>query len=88
MTDNLNRLPQAMGLARRAARVMQQNVAASLVVKGLFVILAPLGFVTLVVAVAADMGMSLLVTLNGLRLLGRDREHHDPAPACTDECCR
>jgi Cd2+/Zn2+-exporting ATPase len=32
-------------------------------------VLAPLGLVTLVMAVAADMGMSLLVTLNGLRLL-------------------
>ena len=35
----------------------------------MFVVLAPLGLVTLVLAVAADMGMSLLVTLNGLRLL-------------------
>ncbi len=50
---------------------MRQNVVASLAVKALFVTLAPLGLVTLVLAVAADMGMSLLVTLNGLRLLRR-----------------
>jgi Cd2+/Zn2+-exporting ATPase len=53
---------------------MRQNVIASLAVKAVFVVLAPLGLVTLVLAVAADMGMSLLVTLNGLRLLrGRPR---------------
>jgi Cd2+/Zn2+-exporting ATPase len=93
MTDDLERLPRAMRLARRAARVMRQNVVASLLVKGLFVILAPLGFVTLVAAVAADMGMSLLVTLNGLRLLGRSqllepRKEPERLPACAEECCR
>jgi Zn2+/Cd2+-exporting ATPase len=54
-------------------------------------VLAPLGLVTLVMAVAADMGMSLLVTLNGLRLL-RERRGvaapvSAPAAACTDDCC-
>ena len=69
MSDDLRRLPDAVGGARRALGVMRQNVVASLVVKGVFVVLAPLGLVTLVMAVAADMGMSLLVTLNALRLL-------------------
>jgi Zn2+/Cd2+-exporting ATPase len=86
MTDDLDRLPEVMRLARRAAGVMRQNVVASLAVKGLFVILAPLGFVTLVVAVAADMGMSLLVTFNGLRLLGRQAP--DRPDGCADGCCR
>jgi Zn2+/Cd2+-exporting ATPase len=72
MSDRLERLPAAIALARRALAVMRFNVAASLVVKGLFVVLAPFGLVTLVVAVAADMGMSLLVTLNALRLLRRE----------------
>ena len=48
---------------------MRANVIASLAVKAVFVVLAPFGLVTLVVAVAADMGMSLLVTLNAMRLL-------------------
>lgn len=52
---------------------MRENVIVSLAVKAAFVVLAPLGFVTLVLAVAADMGMSLLVTANGLRLLRRAR---------------
>ena len=73
MSDDLGRLPGAVTGARQASRVMRQNVVASLAVKAVFVVLAPLGLVTLVMAVAADMGMSLLVTLNGLRLLRRSR---------------
>ena len=67
---------------------MRQNVIASLAVKAVFVVLAPLGLVTLVMAVAADMGMSLLVTLNGLRLLRRRAPVPAAAsPACADGCC-
>jgi Cd2+/Zn2+-exporting ATPase len=69
MTDELDRLPLAIAHSRRTLRVIRQNVVASLAVKGVFVVLAPLGLATLVMAVAADMGMSLLVTLNALRLL-------------------
>jgi cation transport ATPase len=71
--------------------VMRQNVIASLAIKAVFVVLAPLGLVTLVMAVAADMGMSLLVTLNGLRLLherrGAAAPVAPPTAACTDDCC-
>jgi Cd2+/Zn2+-exporting ATPase len=73
MGDDLSRLPMALALARRAVRIMRQNVVASLLVKGFVVVLVPFGLVTLWMAVAADMGMSLLVTLNGLRLLRTDR---------------
>jgi Zn2+/Cd2+-exporting ATPase len=76
MSDRLERLPEAIALARRALSIMRVNVIASLIVKGLFVLLAPFGLVTLVMAVAADMGMSLLVTLNALRLL---RSEHTSA---------
>jgi Zn2+/Cd2+-exporting ATPase len=58
MSDRLDRLALAVGLSRRALGIMRANVLASLMVKGLFVLLAPFGLVTLVVAVAADMGMS------------------------------
>ena len=71
MSDRLDRLALALGLSRRALSVMRVNVVASLAVKAVFVLLAPFGLVSLVMAVAADMGMSLLVTLNALRLLGR-----------------
>ncbi|MGB0121665.1 MAG: heavy metal translocating P-type ATPase, partial [Solirubrobacterales bacterium] len=71
LSDDLGKLPEAARQSQRALSVMRQNVIISLVVKGVFVVLAPFGLVTLVMAVAADVGMSLLVTLNGLRLLGR-----------------
>jgi Cd2+/Zn2+-exporting ATPase len=80
MSDDLHRLPDAIARSQQALRVMRQNVIASLAVKAIFVVLAPLGLITLVIAVAADMGMSLLVTLNGLRLLGR---HTTPARTAT-----
>lgn len=68
---------------------MRFNVVTSLVVKGVFVLLAPLGLVTLVMAVAADMGMSLLVTLNALRLLRRDAPSHKTpvGPGAETSCC-
>jgi hypothetical protein len=56
ISDDLTRLPDALTGARQAIRVMRQNVVASLVVKAVFVLLAPLGLVTLVMAVAADYG--------------------------------
>jgi Cd2+/Zn2+-exporting ATPase len=91
MSDDLARLPGAVTGARQATRVMRQNVIASLAIKAVFVVLAPLGLVTLVMAVAADMGMSLLVTLNGLRLLRRQRTagapEGPPTATCTDDCC-
>jgi Cd2+/Zn2+-exporting ATPase len=73
MSDRLDRLPEAIALARRALSIMRANVIASLAIKAVFVVLAPLGLVTLVLAVAADMGMSLLVTLNAMRLLRASR---------------
>jgi Cd2+/Zn2+-exporting ATPase len=73
MSDDLGRLPEAINLARRAVGVMRQNIVASLLVKGAVLMLVPFGLVTLWMAVAADMGMSLLVTANGLRLLRRAR---------------
>jgi Cd2+/Zn2+-exporting ATPase len=98
MGDDLVRLPDAIALSRKAVRIMKQNVTVSLVSKALFVVLAPLGYVTLVTAIAVDMGISLLVTTNGLRLLRRPRTGSrprtestaaisNPKPPATDACC-
>jgi Cd2+/Zn2+-exporting ATPase len=73
MSDRLEGLPEAVTLSRRALSIMRANIVASLAVKAVFVVLAPFGLVTLVIAVAADMGMSLVVTLNAMRLLGDRR---------------
>ena len=69
MTDELSRLPWLIGLSRRTLRVIHQNVAVSLVVKAGFVALTVAGVATLWGAIVADMGVSLLVVANGLRLL-------------------
>lgn len=71
MQDDLIRLPDLITTSRRAQRVIRQNIAFSLLVKGLFLLLALPGLATMWMAVFADMGASLLVTLNGMRLLRR-----------------
>jgi Cd2+/Zn2+-exporting ATPase len=68
MQDDLPKLAEAVVLSRTAERVIRQNVAVSIAIKGLFVVLAPFGLVALWLAVLADMGTSIAVTLNGLRL--------------------
>jgi Cd2+/Zn2+-exporting ATPase len=71
MGDDLGAVPETIRLGRRTTRVIWQNIVFSVVVKAIFLILAPLGLVTLWLAVVADMGTSLLVTANGLRLYRR-----------------
>ena len=73
MADDLSQLPFTIGLSRRALRIVQANIGLSLAIKGLFLLLAIGGAATLWMAVFADMGMSLLVTLNGLSVLGYGR---------------
>ena len=73
MQDDLPKLAEAVRLSRSAERIIKQNVVVSLLIKGLFVLLAPFGLVVLWLAVLADMGTSIVVTLNGLRLFRRGR---------------
>lgn len=69
MGDDLSKLGWLVRHSRRTLRVIRANVAASLAVKALFLILALAGRASLWTAIAADMGVSLLVVLNALRLL-------------------
>lgn len=69
MGNDLRQLPQLFRHARRALSVVQQNVWFALATKAIFLAMASLGYATLWMAVAADMGATFLVTLNGLRLL-------------------
>jgi Cd2+/Zn2+-exporting ATPase len=73
MQDNLAHLPQALRISQQAGRIIRQNIGVSLLVKVIFLALTLPGLTTLWMAVFADMGISLLVTLNGLRLLRPDR---------------
>ena len=73
MQDDLPKLAEAVRLSRSAERIIRQNVVVSIAIKGLFVLLTPFGLVALWLAVLADMGTSIAVTLNGLRLFRRGR---------------
>jgi Cd2+/Zn2+-exporting ATPase len=67
MQDNLSHLPVAVRASRRALGIIRQNIAFSLGVKAVFLVLTLFGWGTLWMAVFADMGASLLVTANGMR---------------------
>jgi Cd2+/Zn2+-exporting ATPase len=71
MADDLGKLPFAVRLSRRARSIIRQNVALSLGIKAVFLALALAGVATLWMAVFADVGASLIVTFNGMRLLRR-----------------
>lgn len=67
MADDLSKLPVALQVSRKTLGIIKQNVAFSLVIKAVFLVLAIGGWATLWMAVAADMGSSLIVIANGLR---------------------
>ncbi|MDT8859547.1 heavy metal translocating P-type ATPase [Alkalihalobacillus sp. MEB130] len=69
MKDDLSKLPFTVLLSRKAKRVIKQNITLSLLLKLLALSLVIPGWLTLWIAIIADMGATLLVTLNGLRLL-------------------
>jgi Cd2+/Zn2+-exporting ATPase len=69
MTDDLTKIAWLIQHSRRTLKVIKQNIAFSLLVKALFLTLAITGIATLWMAIAADMGASLIVIFNGLRLL-------------------
>lgn len=69
MSDDLMNIPWLIHLSKRARRVIAQNIGLALGLKALFLGLAVAGLATLWMAVFADVGASLIVTLNGMRLL-------------------
>ena len=74
MNDDLRRIPEAVHLSRRTAAVLWQNITLALGIKAVFFFWAVLGEATMWMAVFADMGASLLVVGNGLRLLRQPRD--------------
>jgi Cd2+/Zn2+-exporting ATPase len=69
MSDDLSRLPWLIKHSRRTLRIIKQNIGLSLLTKALFIALNFAGMATLWMAIAADMGTTILVIANGLRLL-------------------
>ncbi|WP_299110087.1 heavy metal translocating P-type ATPase [uncultured Bradyrhizobium sp.] len=74
MQDDLSRLPWLIRHSRATLAIIRQNIGFSLAVKLVFVGLTLLGLASLWGAIAADVGASLLVVLNGLRLISRDQQ--------------
>ena len=74
MNDDLGRIAETIRLSRRTHSVLMQNITLALGIKAMFFVLAVFGSATMWMAVFADMGASLLVVGNGLRLL---RKHND-----------
>ncbi|OZI78344.1 heavy metal translocating P-type ATPase [Bordetella genomosp. 2] len=69
MDDDLRKIGQFVRLSRATHRILVQNIALALGIKAVFLVLAAAGHATLWMAVFADVGASLLVVANGLRLL-------------------
>ena len=80
MTDDIGRLPWLISHSRRTMWIIRQNIGLSLVTKSLFVGLTAFGMASMWGAIAADVGVSLLVVANALRLLrAKDGEPAGPA---------
>ena len=69
MNDNLQRVAETIRLSQRTHAVLWQNIVLALGIKSVFFVLAVFGSASMWMAVFADMGASLLVVGNGLRLL-------------------
>jgi Cd2+/Zn2+-exporting ATPase len=69
MSDEPSRIPWAFRLSRKAYRIITANIAMAIGIKAVFIVLAIMGLATLWMAVFADMGVSLMVIVNGMRAL-------------------
>jgi Zn2+/Cd2+-exporting ATPase len=69
MSDNVSKIPYGVRLGRKALRIIKQNIFLALLTKGVFLALGVFGWTSLWLAILADDGATLLVILNGLRVL-------------------
>ncbi|WP_407925885.1 heavy metal translocating P-type ATPase [Alterinioella nitratireducens] len=69
MTDDIGKVPWLIGHSRRTMWIIRQNIGLSLATKSVFVGLTAFGMASMWGAIAADVGVSLLVVMNALRLL-------------------
>lgn len=69
MSDDLSKLPYTINLSRKAMAIIKQNITFSLAIKAMALLLVVPGQLTLWIAIFADMGATIIVTLNSLRLL-------------------
>jgi len=69
MDDDLRKIPAFIRLSQQTAAILKQNIVLALGIKALFLAITLTGQATMWMAVFADMGVSLMVVFNGLRLL-------------------
>ena len=74
MQDNLRKLPEFIRLSQRVAGILTANIVFALGTKAVFMALAFTGHASLWLAILADMGASLAVVFNGMRLLRSSEE--------------
>jgi Cd2+/Zn2+-exporting ATPase len=79
MTDDIGRIPWLIGHSRRTISIIRQNIGLSLATKALFVGLTAFGMASMWGAIAADVGVSLLVVANALRLLNGHQVKDGPS---------
>jgi len=72
MGDDLSQLPFVVWLSRKTTRIVTANIGFALAVKAAIFVLAAVGLATLWMAIAADVGASVAVILNGMRLRRMD----------------
>ena len=85
MTDDIAKVPWLIGHSRRTMNIIRQNICIALATKTLFVGLTAFGMATMWGAIAADVGVSLLVVANALRLLQAKQDRPDPSGGATVE---
>jgi Zn2+/Cd2+-exporting ATPase len=78
MSPQLMRVVDFLRLGRRTRRILRQNISISLAIKALVLVLAAVGIATMWMAVAADVGASMLVIFNGMRLLNGVEQDEPP----------
>lgn len=86
--EDLRKLPFLVSHARRAKSVIMQNIGLALGAKALFLAFMLAGAATLWMAVAADMGATLVVTFSGLRMLYPSSDPSPPAPDLVSDASR
>src|SRR5699024_3387448 len=69
MEDKLDKLPYTINLSRRALSIIKQNISFALVLKIIALLLVIPGWLTLWIAIIADVGATLIVVLNSMRLM-------------------
>lgn len=69
MDDNIDKLPYTIGLSKHTLKVIKQNISFSFIIKIIALLLVIPGWLTLWIAVVADVGATLIVVLNSMRLM-------------------